>query len=58
MKGVHISAPIDTCVICGCVIPKGRQICPNCGNEWRKRVEQETKRKGKIPYKLRKNTRN
>ena len=57
MKGVHISPPIDTCVICGCVIPEGRQICPSYENEWRKRVEQETKRKGKIPYKLRKNTR-
>ena len=30
MKGVHISPPIDTCVICGCVIPEGRQICPSC----------------------------
>ena len=30
MKGVHISPPIDTCVICGCVIPEGREICPSC----------------------------
>lgn len=34
MKGFHISPPIDTCVICDCVIPEGRQICPSCEKAW------------------------
>lgn len=34
MKGIHISPPVDICVICGSVIPEGRQICPSCEKTW------------------------
>lgn len=29
----------NRCVICGAIIPEGRQVCPNC----EKRVENQTK---------------
>ena len=29
MKQQYI-VPVDTCAICGSVIPEGRQICPAC----------------------------
>lgn len=46
MNAIHISPPVDVCVICGCVIPEGRQICPDCEEKWGKsRSEDTDKRK-------------
>lgn len=53
MKGVHISPPMDTCVMYGCVIPEGRRICPSCEKAWGipKLVQSQKQKK----IKLRKN---
>lgn len=45
MNAIHISPPVDVCAICGCVIPEGRQICPDCEEKWGKSRSEDTKKR-------------
>lgn len=28
---------METCICCGAPIPEGRQVCPKCEKEWKKK---------------------
>lgn len=40
----------DTCVICGCAVPEGRQVCPNCEVKGPKELLQVAKRKPLLKF--------
>lgn len=29
----------NRCVVCGCIIPEGLQVCPNCQETYAKKIE-------------------